>query len=87
MVRHFQLPAFKPSSERAFNKLVFIAGMSEVEELNIVKNKIDRIEDFSIPSPNVIRSINLDGNHILEIPTMAALRDMRVEKVLSSVSI
>jgi hypothetical protein len=35
------------------------SGMSEVEELNIVKNKIDRIEDFSIPSPNVIRSINL----------------------------
>ena len=55
--------------------------MSEVEELNIVKNKIDRIEDFSVPSPNVIRSINLDGNHILEIPTLEALSNMRVEKV------
>ena len=58
-----------------------IKGMSEVEELNIVKNKIDRIEDFSIPSPNVIRSITLDGNHILEIPTLAALSEMRVDKV------
>ena len=55
--------------------------MSEVEELNIVKNKIDRIEDFSVPPPNVIRSINLDGNHILEIPTLEALSNMRVEKV------
>ena len=58
-----------------------VTGMSEVEELNIVKNKIDRIEDFSIPSPNVIRSINFEGNHLLEIPTLESLSNMRVEKV------
>lgn len=55
--------------------------MSEVKELQIIKNKIDRIEDFSVPSQNIIQSIHLEGNHILEIPSLSVLKDIRAETV------
>ena len=41
--------------------------MSDVEEIRIVSNKIDRLEDFALPSQNTVRSLILEGNHILEV--------------------
>ena len=38
-----------------------LAGMSDVKRLRIAKNKIDRIEDFSFPSQNMIGNITLEG--------------------------
>ena len=35
--------------------------MSDVKRLRIAKNKIDRIEDFSFPSQNMIGNITLEG--------------------------
>ncbi len=55
--------------------------MIDVQEIRIVSNKIDRIEDFGFPSKNSVKSLILDGNHILEIPSLAALQDIEVEKV------
>ena len=40
--------------------------MSDVEEIRIVSNKIDRLEDFALPSQNSVKSLILEGNHILE---------------------
>ena len=36
--------------------------MSDVKNIRIAKNKIDRIEDFSFPSQNMIGNITLEGN-------------------------
>ena len=37
--------------------------MSDVKNIRIAKNKIDRIEDFSFPSQNMIGNITLEGNN------------------------
>ena len=37
--------------------------MSDVRNIRIAKNKIDRIEDFSFPSQNMIGNITLEGNN------------------------
>ena len=37
--------------------------MSDVKRLRIAKNKIDRIEDFSFPSQNMIGNITLEGKN------------------------
>merc|ERR1711956_189853 len=57
------------------------AGMSDVEEIRIVSNKIDRLEDFALPSQNSVKSLILEGNHILEVPSLSALQQIHVEKV------
>ena len=41
--------------------------MTDVKQLRIAKNKIDRIEDFSFPSQNLIGSIILEGKVFCEI--------------------
>lgn len=56
-------------------------GMTDVEELRIVKNKIDRLEDFSLPSQNTVKNLILEGNHILAVPSLSALEDIRVESI------
>ena len=38
--------------------------MSDVEEIRIVSNKIDRLEDFALPSQNSVKSLILEGNYI-----------------------
>ena len=47
--------------------------MSDVKRLRIAKNKIDRIEDFSFPSQNMIGNITLEGKfdsckHYTQLP-------------------
>ena len=37
--------------------------MSDVKNIRIAKNKIDRIEDFSFPSQNMIGNITLEGKN------------------------
>ena len=56
--------------------------MTAVEEIRIVSNKIDRIEDYALPSQNTVRRLILEGNHILEVPSLSALEDIQVEKVV-----
>ena len=58
--------------------------MTDVEEIRIVSNKIDKIEDFALPSQNSVKSLILEGNHILEVPSLAALQEIHVEKVTFS---
>ena len=58
------------------------AGMTDVDEIRIVSNKIDRVEDFALPGQNSVKSLILEGNHILEIPSLAALQEIHVEKVV-----
>ena len=55
--------------------------MHKVDKVTIAKNKIDRIEDLSFPSQSMVKSLTLDGNHILEIPSLSALQDIRVKQV------
>ena len=55
--------------------------MIDVQEIRIVSNKIDRIDENGFPSKNAVKSLILEGNHILEIPSLAALKDITVEKV------
>ena len=55
--------------------------MTDVEEIRIVSNKIDRLEDFALPSQNSVKSLILEGNHILEEPSLSALQQIHVEKV------
>ena len=55
--------------------------MTDVEEIRIVSNKIDRLEDFALPSQNSVKSLILEGNHILEVPSLSALQQIHVEKV------
>ena len=57
-------------------------GMTAVEEIRIVSNKIDRIEDYALPSQNTVRRLILEGNHILEVPSLSALEEIQVEKVV-----
>ena len=52
-----------------------------MEEIRIVSNKIDRIEDLALPSQNSVKSLILEGNHILEVPSLSALEEIQVEKV------
>ena len=61
--------------------LLLHAGMADVEEIRIVSNKIDRIEDLALPSQNSVKSLILEGNHILEVPSLSALEEIQVEKV------
>ena len=42
---------------------IYSTGMSDVKNIRIAKNKIDRIEDFSFPSQNMIGNITLEGNN------------------------
>ena len=55
--------------------------MHNVKTVTISKNKIDRIEDLSFPSRSMVESLTLEGNHILEIPSLSALQDIEVEHV------
>jgi hypothetical protein len=59
----------------------FSLGMTDVQEIRIVSNKIDRIEDFALPTQNTVKSLILEGNHILEVPSLAALQDIKVDMV------
>lgn len=52
-----------------------------MDEIRIVSNKIDRIEDFALPSQNSVKNLILEGNHILEVPSLSALTEIYVEKV------
>jgi hypothetical protein len=54
--------------------------MESIGELRIANNKIDRIEDFSIP--NTVHTLSLHGNHILEIPTAVAMSKINVNQVV-----
>ena len=54
-------------------------GIRNLEELLIANNKIDRIEDFSLP--NAVGRLVLKGNHILNIPSPRALSNLNAEKV------
>ena len=54
-------------------------GIGSLGELRISKNKIDRIEDFSLP--NAVGKLVLKGNHILDIPSPTALANMDAERV------
>ena len=56
-------------------------GMTEVDEIRITSNKIDRIEEHAFPSRNTVTSLILEGNHVLEVPPLSALEDIEVEKV------
>ena len=56
--------------------------MTDVDEIRIVSNKIDRIEENALPTQNTVKSLILEGNHILEVPSLSALDDIRVEKVM-----
>ena len=58
-------------------------GMTEVDEIRITSNKIDRIEEHAFPSRNTVTSLILEGNHVLEVPPLSALEDIEVEKVRS----
>ena len=55
--------------------------MHNVKQVTITKNKIDRIEDLSISSQSMVKSLTLEGNHILEIPSLSALQDIKVKQV------
>ena len=55
-------------------------GIGSLGELRISKNKIDRIEDFSLP--NAVGKLVLKGNHILDIPSPRALANLDAERVL-----
>ena len=57
--------------------------MTEVDEIRITSNKIDRIEEHAFPSRNTVTSLILEGNHVLEVPPLSALEDIEVEKVRS----
>jgi len=54
-------------------------GIGSLGELRISKNKIDRIEDFSLP--NAVGRLILKGNHILDIPSPRALSKLDAERV------
>lgn len=54
-------------------------GMSNIGELKIANNKIDRIEDLSIPEE--VANLTLKGNHILQIPPPSSLENIRVTSV------
>lgn len=54
-------------------------GIGSLGELRIAKNKIDRIEDFSLP--NAVGKLVLKGNHILDIPSPRALANLDAERV------
>ncbi len=47
--------------------------------MRIANNKIDRIEDFSLPDE--VGSLVLKGNHVLDIPSPKALENMDASKV------
>ncbi len=55
-------------------------GLQNVGELKIVNNKIDRIEDLTLDASQV-RNLTVKGNHVLRVPTAAALDGIRVNKV------
>ena len=59
--------------ERAFE------GMERIGEVRIANNKIDRLEDLSIGEE--VRKLTLRGNHVLEIPSPGAIRNIRVRQV------
>ena len=87
-MRLFEL-IFKHCGNTAFSHLLIdmlikslFKGMTAVEEIRIVSNKIDRIEDYALPSQNTVRRLILEGNHILEVPSLSALEDIQVEKVV-----
>ena len=60
----------------------FFKGMTDVDEIRIASNKIDRIEDYALPTQNTVKSLILEGNHVLEVPPLSALEDIQVEKVI-----
>ena len=55
--------------------------MTDVDEIRIASNKIDRIEEYALPTQNTVKSLILEGNHVLEVPPLSALEDIQVEKV------
>ena len=60
-------------------------GIGSLGELRISKNKIDRIEDFSLP--NAVGKLVLKGNHILDIPSPRALANLDAERVLWQITV
>ena len=67
------------NSDLATVKSGAFRGIHSLGELRIANNKIDRIEDFSLPEE--VGSLILEGNHILEIPSPKALENIDATKV------
>ena len=48
-------------------------GMTNVDRINILNNKIDKIGDLTITSESSVKSLVIQGNHLLEVPLNSAL--------------
>ena len=61
--------------------LYFLTDMTEVDEIRIANNKIDKIEENALPSRNSVKRLVLEGNHVLQIPPLSALEEIQVDEV------